>query len=100
MTGVTDLDLSADAVTLLEQLVNIESVSKNEARIADAVEAALRPLAHLDGDPARQHRRRANRRWGCPSASSSPAISTPCRSTRTCLRFATETSYMAWAPAT
>ena len=42
-----DLDLSADTITLLEQLVNIESVSKNEQRIADAVEAALRPLAHL-----------------------------------------------------
>jgi succinyl-diaminopimelate desuccinylase len=42
-----ELDLSADAVTLLEQLVNIESVSKNEQRIADAVEAALRPLGHL-----------------------------------------------------
>jgi len=48
MTRVTDLDLSVDAVTLLEQLVNIESVSKNEQRIADAVEAALRPLGHLE----------------------------------------------------
>jgi succinyl-diaminopimelate desuccinylase len=47
MTGVTDLDLSADAVTLLAQLVDIESVSRNEQRIADAVEAALRPLPHL-----------------------------------------------------
>ena len=41
------LDLTADAVTLTEQLVNIESVSRNEQAIADAVEAALRPLAHL-----------------------------------------------------
>jgi succinyl-diaminopimelate desuccinylase len=48
MTDAVALDLSADTVALLEQLVNIESVSKNEARIADAVEAALRPLAHLE----------------------------------------------------
>ena len=41
-----DLDL-ADAVALTEQLVDIESVSRNEQAIADAVEAALRPLAHL-----------------------------------------------------
>ena len=47
MARVTDLDLSADVVTLLEQLVDIESVSRNEQRIADAVEAALAPLAHL-----------------------------------------------------
>ncbi|CAA9329983.1 MAG: N-succinyl-L,L-diaminopimelate desuccinylase [uncultured Nocardioidaceae bacterium] len=42
------LDLSVDAVQLTEDLVNIESVSGNEAEIADAVEAALRPLAHLE----------------------------------------------------
>jgi succinyl-diaminopimelate desuccinylase len=41
------LDLSADAVTLTEQLVNMESVSKNEQAIADAVEGALRTLDHL-----------------------------------------------------
>ncbi len=45
--GVMDLDLAADVVTLTEQLVNIESVSHHEEAIADAVEAALRPLAHL-----------------------------------------------------
>ena len=44
---MTDLNLSADTVTLLEQLVNIESVSKNEQHIADTVEAALQPFAHL-----------------------------------------------------
>jgi succinyl-diaminopimelate desuccinylase len=42
------LDLQADAVTLTEQLVNIESVSRNEAAIADAVESALAPLDHLE----------------------------------------------------
>ena len=43
--GTVDLDLTADAVTLTEQLVDIESVSRNEQRIADAVEAALRAAA-------------------------------------------------------
>jgi succinyl-diaminopimelate desuccinylase len=42
------LDLTADAVSLTEQLVNIESVSGNERAIADAVEAALRPLDGLE----------------------------------------------------
>jgi len=42
------LDLSVDAVTLTEDLVNIESVSGNEKEIADAVEAALRALGHLE----------------------------------------------------
>ena len=42
------LDLSADTITLLEQLVDIESVSRNEQRIADAVEEALRALVHLE----------------------------------------------------
>ncbi len=44
---MTALDLAADAVTLTEQLVNIESVSRDEHAIADAVEAALRTLDHL-----------------------------------------------------
>jgi succinyl-diaminopimelate desuccinylase len=42
------LDLSVDAVTLTEQLVNIESVSQNEGAIADAIESALLSLAHLE----------------------------------------------------
>ena len=42
-----DLDLTADVVTLTEQLVNTESVSHHEEAIADAVEAALRNLSHL-----------------------------------------------------
>ena len=42
------LDLTADAVTLTTQLVDIESVSHNEQAIADAVEAALTPLDHLE----------------------------------------------------
>jgi succinyl-diaminopimelate desuccinylase len=41
------LDLSADAVQLTEDLVNIESVSGNEALIADAIEDALVELPHL-----------------------------------------------------
>ena len=44
------LDLTADAVSLTEQLVDIESVSRNEQEIADAVEEALRALPHLTVD--------------------------------------------------
>jgi succinyl-diaminopimelate desuccinylase len=47
MTAPPVLDLTADAVTLTRQLVDIESVSKNEAAIADAVETALQALPHL-----------------------------------------------------
>ena len=45
---MTSLDLTADVVTLTEQLVNIESVSGNEDEIADAVESELKALAHLE----------------------------------------------------
>jgi succinyl-diaminopimelate desuccinylase len=41
------LDLSADVVTLTQQLVDIFSVSHEEQEIADAVEAALGALPHL-----------------------------------------------------
>lgn len=41
------LDLTRDAVTLTEDLVNINSVSHNELAIADAVEQALQALTHL-----------------------------------------------------
>jgi succinyl-diaminopimelate desuccinylase len=48
------LDLAADPVALTAALVDIESVSGNERALADAVEAALRALGHLevtrDGD--------------------------------------------------
>ncbi len=44
---MSQLDLNADAVTLTEQLVNIESVSLDEQAIADAVETALRGVPHL-----------------------------------------------------
>ena len=46
--GTVDLDLTADVVSVCTQLVDIPSVSRDEQRIADAVEAALRPLPHLD----------------------------------------------------
>ncbi len=42
------LDLAADTVQLTEDLVNIESVSGNEAPIADAIETALSGLSHLN----------------------------------------------------
>jgi succinyl-diaminopimelate desuccinylase len=41
------LDLTTDAVQLTEDLVNIESVSRNEAAIADAIESALADCKHL-----------------------------------------------------
>ena len=41
------LDLSADVVTLTQQLVDIFSVSHQEQEIADAVEEALAALPHL-----------------------------------------------------
>ncbi len=44
---MTTLDLTADAVTLTRQLVDIESVSHHEQEIADAVETALRGLGRL-----------------------------------------------------
>ena len=42
------LDLSADIVTLTAAVCDIESVSRDEGALADAVEAALRPLPHLE----------------------------------------------------
>jgi len=47
LTVDVSLDLSAGAVDLTVQLVDIESVSRNEQAIADAVEDALRELDHL-----------------------------------------------------
>lgn len=42
------LDLSGDLVTLTRAVCDIPSVSGDEARLADAVEAALRAVGHLD----------------------------------------------------
>jgi succinyl-diaminopimelate desuccinylase len=42
------LDLTADAVALTEALVDTESVSLNEQPLADAIEAELRRLTHLE----------------------------------------------------
>ncbi len=42
------LDLRADVIDLLGSIVDIESVSGDEARLADEVEAALRGCAHLE----------------------------------------------------
>jgi succinyl-diaminopimelate desuccinylase len=51
---VSSLDLTADVVTLTQALCDIPSVSGAEAGLADAVQRALLPLAHLevlrDGD--------------------------------------------------
>lgn len=45
---MTHLDLAVPVELLAKALVDIPSVSGNEDRIADAVEAALTPLAHLE----------------------------------------------------
>jgi succinyl-diaminopimelate desuccinylase len=54
ITSAPVLDLHADVAELTAALIDIESVSGNEAALADAVEAALRELGHLevlrDGD--------------------------------------------------
>jgi succinyl-diaminopimelate desuccinylase len=54
MTRTPDLDLAGDAVELTATLCDIPSVSGDEGRLADAIERALRRLAHLrvdrDGD--------------------------------------------------
>ncbi|MGH3357810.1 MAG: succinyl-diaminopimelate desuccinylase [Nocardioidaceae bacterium] len=42
------IDLHTDVVSLTAALVDIESVSRNEAAIADGVEEALRQLPHLE----------------------------------------------------
>ena len=42
------LDLTGDPVALLRALIDIESVSGNEAQIADRIEEALRPYGHLE----------------------------------------------------
>jgi succinyl-diaminopimelate desuccinylase len=46
-TDLPSLDLTTDAVDLTVQLVDIESVSKNEQEITDAVETALGAYDHL-----------------------------------------------------
>jgi succinyl-diaminopimelate desuccinylase len=49
-----DLDLDSNGAALTAQLVDVPSVSGEEGPLADAIERALRPLAHLsvyrDGD--------------------------------------------------
>jgi succinyl-diaminopimelate desuccinylase len=42
------LDLSTDVVTLTEAVVDIESVSRNEKALADAIEGALSGIEHLE----------------------------------------------------
>jgi len=65
--SVPELDLSVDAATLTRVICDVESVSGDEGPLADAVEAALRRLAHLevlrDGDTvvARTHLGRSER---------------------------------------
>lgn len=48
--GVAPLDLTLDAAALTAALVDIPSPSGEEKALADAIEAALRPLPHLTVD--------------------------------------------------
>ncbi len=48
MSSAPGLDLGTDVVTLTAALCDIESVSGNEAQVADAIEAVLRTLSHLE----------------------------------------------------
>ena len=48
MSSTPRLDLGIDVVALTAALCDIESVSGNEQQIADAIEAVLRPLSHLE----------------------------------------------------
>ena len=48
MPSAPRLDPGADVVTVTSALCDIESVSGHEQQIADAIEAVLRPLSHLD----------------------------------------------------
>ncbi|MGY1813747.1 succinyl-diaminopimelate desuccinylase [Blastococcus sp. SYSU D00820] len=48
MSSAPGLDLSADVLTLTRALVDVPSVSGDEAALADAVEAALRGLGGLE----------------------------------------------------
>ncbi len=48
MPDTPALDLGSDAATLTAAVCDIESVSHEEEQLADAVEAALRGLAHLE----------------------------------------------------
>lgn len=43
-----DLDLTTSSIDITRQLCDLESVSGNERAIADAIEAALAPFAHLE----------------------------------------------------
>src|SRR3982751_6481531 len=54
LRNAVELDLATDVVELTRSLCDVESVSGDEGPLADAVEAALRRLPHLevlrDGD--------------------------------------------------
>ncbi len=72
------LDLTASSIDITRAVCDIESVSGNEGALADAIEAALAPLPHLDvvrdGDAVV-----ARTSSVVTAGSSSPATSTPCR---------------------
>ena len=94
------LDLAADPVALTAALVDVPSVSGDERALADAVEAALRALPHLEVAARRRRRARPHRPRPRPRGCCSPGTSTPCRSPTTCPAAATATCSTAAAPAT
>lgn len=80
------LDLSADVIDLTAAICDIPSVSLQEQPLADAIEAALRPLGHLYLTRV-QNSIVARTGSAAPSGSSSPGTLTPSRSPptrRTC----------------
>ena len=87
----TALDLAADPVALTAALVDVPSVSGDERALADAVEAALRALPHLEVRARRRRRPRPHRTSAASAGCCSPGTSTPCRSPTTCPAAATAT---------
>ncbi len=47
-SGAPALDLTSDVTSLVAAICDVESVSQDEQSLADAIEAALAPLAHLE----------------------------------------------------
>ena len=84
LRGMTspELDLAADVVTLTAALCDIESVSGDEAAAGRRDRGGAARACPPRGDPRRRHGRRPHRARAAPSGWSSPATSTPCRSTR------------------
>ena len=82
VTAPAPLDLTGRAWPLTAALVDVPSVSGDEAPLADAVEAACGRCPHLTCSGTATRSSPAPT-WAARSGSSSPATSTPCRSPTT-----------------